>query len=336
MRCRAIATLAAVILAAPPDIRAQGIESEASAGMRCLTLADGADRQVPEYPFEAWKGGLAGRVKVELRFEQPDRAPRSTVLEREGENSFVESVEQFVGKLRVPCLAKEAAPARLVIDYRFKPDERQAVASPTFDPDQQRANDLARCVVHLQGSNRMEYPRALLDEGIQGRVYLRLRFEAPDRPPKIEALAREAAGRLRGAVRRWADGLRMPCHSGAPVAVTMLHIFRIQDSGGYGFKDASLPQFLRSVKAGAGQAVSFDFRTMGCPFDLRFTYLQPLADNRVHELERHDPERQPFLQWLRRVQLDLPEATLDAAFGDQLTLTVPCTRIDLNPKEKTS
>jgi hypothetical protein len=46
-----------------------------------------------------------------------------------------------------------------------------------------------------------------------------------------------------------------------------------------------------------------------------------------------DPARRELTEWLRESELDLPKRSLDAVFGDETTITVPCIKIDLKRKE---
>ena len=55
--------------------------------------------------------------------------------------------------------------------------------------------------------------------------------------------------------------------------------------------------------------------------------------DRVLEIGTHDPSRRPFLDWLRQSVLELPEPTLDSVFADTARFTVPCMKINLQPKD---
>ena len=81
------------------------------------------------------------------------------------------------------------------------------------------------------------------------------------------------------------------------------------------------------------QRVSFDFNTMNCPFEVTLAYRQPYRRNRVGQVGEPHPARQALLEWLAGLELNLPDTTLDAVWGDEVTLTVPCTKINLTPKE---
>jgi hypothetical protein len=108
----------------------------------------------------------------------------------------------------------------------------------------------------------------------------------------------------------------------------------MSDAGEYGFKPLTLPKFLGAVRDMRRQRLEFDFTRMGCPFDVRLTYLQPARKNVVAQFDNDNPARQPFIEWLKGVQLDLPAPSLEAVYADSLTLTVPCTKLNLNSQEQ--
>lgn len=313
--------------------QAQQVTLEPSAAVRCLTPA--ADqRGAPDYPFDAFKAERGGRVKVRLTFHHADEAPDVEVLERDGDAEFATSVRKHVDTFRVPCLSAAETPVQLTQEYIFKPDQRRIVwTHPQDQADAQRSKMLA-CVAHESGDKAPSYPRAQLSDGVQGRVLARLSFEAADRPPKINVFSRGYALGLARAIERWAEGYRMPCHVGAPVAGYWVFVFLFQGDGYYGFQDISLRQWIGNIKDIQKQTVAFDLNTMGCPFDLRIAYRQPYLPNGVGEVGSHDPARRPFLDWLAASELKLSESALDAVFADSARLHVPCLKIDLKPKEK--
>lgn len=311
---------------------AQEAVLEPSAASLCLRGVSGP-LTTPEYPFELLKLGRGGRVLVELTFARPDARPAVQVLEHEGEQDFVEAVERHVRQLRVPCLTSDAAPARLRQDYRFRPDSHE-VGVTDSDPDQQRQERMAACLMHTSGASRPEYPRQALSRGVQGRVLARLRFDASDRPPQVRMYARDNAELLVDALRRFAGGYRVPCYEGtAPLQLTLVYHFVVSGDGGYGFRSVTLPQFIGSMRGIRQQRVEFDLDKMGCPFDVTLTYWQPQFRNDVTAVGKPDARRTQLLEWLRDADLDLSRSHLDAIFGDRVSFTVPCGRIDLKPKE---
>ncbi len=311
---------------------AQQTELDPSPALGCLTPAE-ALRPAPEYPFAAYKTSLAGRVKVALVFKTATSRPNVEVLETEGGDDFVDAVKEAVAGYRVPCL-EAGKPARLVFNFVFKPDDRKVYSSAPTDAADGERRRLMDCAVQAQGSRSPVYPTDAQHDGTQGRVYAKLRFVAPDKPPEVELLFRESAKALARSVRFWLGNKRMPCLQGEPIAFSMGFEFKLGDAQ-YGFKPISLIDLLRSAKDLDKQVLSIDTRTMGCPFNLKLTYLQPQARNWVGQVGNYDPARAPLIEWLSKVELALPSDSLDTVFADTADVTVPCINLQLTPKEKT-
>jgi hypothetical protein len=310
---------------------AQKLELAPSAALECLTpkLSEG---DVPEYPFAAFKRGEAGRVKVALTFTTPDTRPAVKVLEREGDGEFVHAVEDHARKLRVPCHDGGVRPVQLELEFVFKPDDRKVFWQRPVDlADVARKEQLA-CLKQTSSGDTPLYPAWAKARELQGRVLAQARFEAPDRPPVVQVFARPRMRLLADQVKEWTEGYRMPCHQGGPVTVQWTFVYVLDGSGGYGFKPGlSLAQILPLVKGIHEQKIDHDLNIMGCPFDLRLAYRRPGLINQVGEVGVHNPARQPLIDWLAAIELDLPSENLDRVFGDTMLMTVPCGSIHLAP-----
>jgi hypothetical protein len=313
---------------------AQDLRPEPSAVVECLSPPPEL-RGAPEYPFEQWKFHEKGRVKVALEFTAPDRRPSVEVLEREGHLDFVDAVGEHVRTLRVPCLTATQTPARLVIEYIFKPDQREVLYTPPSDADDKRRNAQLACLTHVSGEKKPDYPRLALERKQQGRVLLHMRFDAADRPPEFEVYTGLGLPYLKSAIKRWAQGYRLPCQTGGPVSASIHFVFILEETGGYGFKDITFLQYLRGVKGLKQTTLDVDTNTMGCPFDLSLQYLMPGLPNRVGEIGSRDPARRRLIAWLARSELDVSDEALNSIYADEVRFTVPCVKIDLKPKEKT-
>lgn len=326
----------ALVATGAPAARAQEATLETSAALRCLSPPP-EQRGEPEYPFDAWKASAAGRVKVALVFNGPDLAPEVDVLQREGPDEhvrrFVDAVREHVATLRVPCVAEIGGQARLDIVYVFRPDMRRVEWSRPVDAADPGRALMLRCVVHVDREEKPPFPVWAQRAGVQGRVLARMRFHAKDRPPEVQVYARSMAGELKRVVADWAEELRMPCHEGAPIESVWTYVYRFRDDAAYGFRAITLPQLLGAVRGLRRLTLQLDPNTMGCPFELRLAYRQPDLPNLVGEVGGIDPARRPLLDWLATVDLDLPQRTLDAVYGDTARLQVPCVKIDLKPKE---
>ena len=289
-----------------------------------------AERGTPEYPELEFAVGQAGQVLVDLIFTGPDLRPEVRILRSEGGPEFVASVRRHVRDLRLPCLESADIPARVRINFDFKPLERRGAVPDAVDAD--RAEQVRRlaCVVNDAGP-APSYPYEARLSGTQGRVLVEMRFVNADGPPEITLLARPASEVFLPSVKRWAERFRMPCHTDRPVRTrwTLKYVFKGEER--YGFGRTQLVEFLGSIRGIESQRVRFDFNSMGCPFELRLQYLQPLRPNEVVQISQPNANRQPFLDWLGAAELKLDDKLLDAVFGDRVVLLVPCGSLDLQP-----
>jgi len=328
----------AVVCAAMPfgtGVRAAEPLLEPSEALGCLTSTRGKAAQ-PEFPFVALKHEVSGSVRVQLRFDAPDAAPQLTILAREGATPYLDEFEAAVRRhaesLRVPCQAPGEPAAQIVQQFDFVPATRQVESGTPSDPSEAARRSQVACIAHPR-FQEPNYAVQALRRNVRGRVYTRLRFDAPDQPPVIETLARPSAKPLADEVRRWAEDLRMPCLAGEPVRVSYVFMFGFQGQA-YGMRPMNLVHMLPSVQGIDEQELALDTSTMACPFDVLFQYLQPLARNRVDEQGPTMAQRQPLLDWLHGVQFkfDRPQQA-DAIFADTTVITVPCVQINLKPKE---
>lgn len=322
------ALFAAGLLAAAGAAWAQQVTLEPDAAQRCLT-----GPAEPAYPFGAWKTEVRGTVEVQLRFDAPDRPPVATLKATEGgdaADAFVEAVRAHVAQLRVPCMAPGAAPVRLEQVYVFRPDDRKVYWSRPRSADEASRREMLGCLV--RPAEAPAYPERAERAGVQGVVIGIARYEAPDRPPVITLHARPHARPLLPTARDFLEATRLPCHRGEPLEMAMSFVFRFE---GYaeGLRPLTLNQLLPAVRGLRRTGLTLDTRPMACPFDVKFHFRQPMLPNVVGEVDARDPARRPLIDFLERVDLDLPGRTLDAIYGDTTTITVPCLQIDIPPQE---
>ncbi len=321
----------AMALGGPACVGAQQFTLEPSAAAKCLTRpAEG-----PEYPFAAFKARTKGLVTVALVFKTATDEPSVEVLKSEGDDEFEAEVRKHVKAFRVPCLTDASAPVRLSFSFSFQPDSRKAHwDDPDLSTDESRLQ-MGQCIQHRSGRKALDYPRWAGSGGVHGRILARLTFRSADSAPEFHVYGRRNSLRLTEDVGEWVKGLRMPCHSGEPISLTQTYVFML-DSEAYGFKPGlDFRQLLPTIKGIREQQVAFDTTQMGCPFDVALHYRQPDLPNHVGQLGDVNPARRPLLKWLADSQFDLPERTMDAIYGDTLKFTVPCIKINLQPKEKT-
>ena len=309
-----------------PGAVAQGagptLESD-SAAQRCLVAPEGK----LEYPDGLASAKLGGILRVRLTFRKPDAAPEAEVFFSTVEDPFRTQVLERVFRYRVPCLAPGET---LVVaqEFEYLPgDGRKVHWSDTREEPQGNA---WRC---LLGSDRPpRYPRLSVDKGEQGVVLARLVFSSPDAPPKVEILFDGGRPRLADTVLDFVSEYRLPClaTADAPLRASQVFSFRVKGETQRVFRDSKLADFLGVVDGIESANVRFDFATMGCPFELRFTLLQPYLPNRVGELERRDPNRREFIEWLRKVRFKLPDRMLAQVLGDSMTIAIPCVVLNLS------
>ncbi len=309
------------------------IEQAPSDASRCLTPAP-ADRHAVEYPFTPFKNGEKGRVLAELRFLDPAKPPEVKILESEGGDEFVHAVTRQLAVWRVPCLASGQS-VTLRQEYVFRPDHRKVFWSRTIDNDDGERGKAQACMKHLSGQGAPAYPFAARRDGIQGRVIAELKFDSADAAPSVKIHARPEARALARTIEAWAKDYRVPClKPGVGLNTVITYVFRFEGELAYGLRNVDLRQLLPLVAGIQDQTLSMDTSRMGCPFDIRFVYRRPAMPNAVGSVGNEDPARSVLLDWLTGIELKLPAKDLDAIYGDTATITVPCLKIDLNPKEK--
>lgn len=296
-----------------------------SPALECLTRGS----EPPEYPEELYKRRDGVTLDVDLIFGGPDDAPRVVVKsDMPYDERFERAVRKHVRPFRVPCMKEGEAPVRLRQIYVFTPNDgrKVAVSAPTDDRAEERKAKLA-CITHVQKIKNPGYSRNALLADAQGPVIVNLRFVQPDAPPEIRILG-AAHKLLKEIIEDHSAGLRMPCLEGAPIALNRIYEFKIVTGTRTVLRDTKLPQLLSSARNLATPAF-FNFDEMGCPFDVRLTYFQPYLGNTVRELDTSRPVRKPFLDWLSRLTLDLDEKTNLGVISKQMTVSVPCGKLDL-------
>lgn len=320
----------------PAQAQAPDVQLAPSRVVACLTPPV-ARRGEPEYPFAPWKRGEGGRVLVELVFAGPDLAPEVAVIESQGDDALVQAVKAHVATFRTPCAEAADLPVRLRQDYVFTSDKRKVSWTAPADAADPARRRVLKCMAAKDGSKGPEYPPWARRNEAQGSVLAKLRFTAPDQPPEVSTYAASRAMKqmAQDAVMPWAARLRLPCMEGAAVESVVTFVFRL-DNAAFGFRNIGFLQFLRMAKNLEQPGAAFDTPSMGCPFDVRLQYLQPFFPNRVGQVGEAAAPRQPLLDWLSTLELELGLGQQDAVLGDTVTLTVPCIKIDFNPKEKTS
>lgn len=305
-------------------------ELQPSAVSRCL-LPPEDERGTPEYPFALYKRDVAGRVKASVTFPGGLFGPEVKILDEQGSDGFAGSVRSYLGKLSAPCVP-QGRQATLEFDFVFQPRHELVLVGGPVDPEDAEREKLMTCLMHTDKRPAPDYPAMAERQQLQGRVYALLTFADGRTPPQVQLRHRPSARDLAESVREWAAGLRLPCMAGEPVTLGLIPEFRIEGDS-YGFKPMRLVQFMGLVKDIRRQRIAWDTNEMGCPFELRLTYLQPLAPNQVRQAGTQDLRRKPLLDWLAAAELSAERRMLDALFADTADIAVPCAKFNLNPKE---
>ena len=307
---------------------AQTVELERSAVAACLTLTPG-EAEGPQYPFDAYKSGQPGQVVVDLLFTTPDRRPAVEVVSSSGDGEFIDAVRQHVRHLRVPCLPSGQT-ARLRQEYVFKADGRPVYWGEATDTEDPARKAMLACLKHTSGERAPRYPSEALRRGLQGRVLVLMRFTNDDQAPQVQVLSRPGAQVLADEVTAWVRGYRLPCHSGQPIQSSAVFLFKLEGNS-YGFKALTLQDFAGVVKHLKTEGLQMDTRNMGCPFDVKLNYRQPVQPNQVGVLGAPDIRRQPLVDWLRRAELEVPARSADSVFADTADIHVPCANFAIAP-----
>lgn len=292
--------------------------------MACLGVPDAKLGELPEYPFELFKGDVEGRVKVQLTFTAPDQAPTVKVIEAPNNPNFEVSVRQHVKHLRVPCAQAQDLPFVLVRNYEFKKDSRQTfVLDDDVARSKQRKETLS-CLEHRTGWVHPKYPVEASRRGMQGSVLVSYRFTSANEAPSFVVTAPPELAPLKESTQSWFGGMRLPCYDGTPFHGNVIYRF-VMEGEAYGFKpDVTFQHFVALSSKSRRAALPSTSVEMGCPFDVRLTYFMPHRPNVVRQVGDTDVRRKPLLDWFADLLLQMPKDTGWAVFGDTAAFQVPC------------
>jgi hypothetical protein len=291
----------------------------------CITQAAGAPDR-PDYPAELYETKSSGTVRVALEFTSVELAPAVKVVQLEGDERFQSVVREHVGRYRVAAECAARLPLRAVQVFSFVPNDGRKVSWSRARGGDVQSDFVRGCVRHVRPGTKPDLGRARFREG---RVLARIRFEASGQPPIVSIPDSGAATDLVAAVRTYAEGYRFDCDLKEPVFAQQLFSFVYEDSSRKILRDTDLKTWLAAVRDPAGRPVYFDLDRMACPFEVRLTYWQPAMQHDVGEIGASVAVRRPFLDWLASLSLDVPKGTANAILGEELTIRVPCGKIDL-------
>lgn len=281
--------------------------------LRCLV---GPSAKRPSYPEGMAEQKTGGVFRVRLTFDRADEKPQVEWTYVSAGEPFQRAVLDWIAQYRLPCLDAAAGPVIAVQEFQFVPGDGRKVidgklrgSGPLIPP----------CLVGAE---------TLLDSpGESGTVVASATFVGPSGPPRVE-INFQSGPRLGRAVRQHMEAWRMPCLT-RTLTLQQTYNFRYEGERRSRFGDTTLQTFLASVLGIEKQHVRFDFSTMSCPFEVQFVFFQPFLPNGVGEIERTDPNRREFLEWLKGVELDLKPSLRKQMIGETMTISVPCGVVDL-------
>jgi len=280
-----------------------------------------------KYPERAKELRTSGSLKARLTFTRPDRAPSIEILAWGGSPELADAAEIYLRGYRVPCLGDGQSVAL----------DQEVVFTALADEDTQAAGRTESVWGCLRTPGPFTYMEdmqtgRLIKQKANGTVLLELTFDAPDAPPKLRQLYNSTPNAFATAVEHHASEYRLPCLKSGSGPARMRQAFRFRASTvdrDLVLNDMSLVPFLRAVKDVDKVHVKFDLGTMGCPFKLKWRMYEPADSNDVIEVGPRVAQRQPFMDWLSTLSLDLGKDQMEALLGAQMVLTVPCGTVDL-------
>jgi hypothetical protein len=296
------------------------VESSVSP-MSCLVASS---RTALKYPKAPESSDTTSIVRVRMEFTGKDSPPRATIFFNSADERFAGAVLDFVAAYRLPCLA-EGKTVSATQEFRFRPNEIMAVREAY-----ERLERIASCVSGQ--ADLPNYPWAS-KFGIdpEGTVFAKVTFTRAHEAPKVDIVFDGGDRRLANAALPYLSNYRYVCESGEefPLVMSQSVHFAIEGSRRRRLRDMELVTFLRFIDKAKAPPVFFDFTSMTCPFSVGFELRQPYLPNLVHEREPSDPNRREFVEWLRAVKLDLPEAISRRLIGDTTKIDIPCLVLDL-------
>lgn len=299
--------------------------------LSCLTSTKPQDK-TPAYPQAALAKAATAVTRVRLRFTSADQGPAVDVTFNSGDESFAQAVRAYVGAYRLPCLGRSSAPVDADQEFQFIAPAVRWNYPPLGRTKWTSLAD-AECLAGIKNAEPPWFPRNLSEQGVSGTAVLRIEFISATAPPLVKVLFNGGRPNFADAATVSVQKYRLPClkPEWLPVVATQDFVFI------YGAAEDSnrpepvfpLAKFVSAIRDVRDQKVRFDFNTMGCPFELKFKPYQPYASNVVGQVGDDDPNRRDLIEWLKAVTLDIPDKLMRTAIGRVITVTVPCTVLDL-------
>lgn len=287
--------------------------------LRCLEKGTAAAPTYPEYGLQR---RMAAIVRLRLTFTSPERPPKTEVFfTNDGNEMFTEHVRAYVRAYRLPCLP-EGRQLVATQEFTFTPfDSRKVFYGEVLDEADATPTKVG-CVSNDVG--RLQYRRT-------GNVILAIKSISMDREPEVRVLHSTGPSSVVDQAVEFGKTFRLTCPDEALSKATLRQMIQFRDAAdtAYVLRDLDLLQLIRVSKNWRDKPVYFDLNTMGCPFDLHLTVYQPYDENVVGEVEKPDPNRRAFIQWLKTLSYDFPPRVMPDILGSSTRIRVPCTVLDL-------
>lgn len=312
---------------------AASIKVKSSPELSCLSIIPGDSDQLV-YPDDAVKRKDGGLVEVDIEFNSPTDGPSVSVHADSVAYSLIDAVRGYVKRYRLPCMVPGSETVKLHQSYFFSPNGGRAMMSMVSGNEaSDRVDPQLACMVNVDGTKKPEFPRdaelrSQINRNGVAKFYYKLTFVAPDQPPEIEWIVAAPVDGLKRSVKRYAEGLRLPCMTAGPVSTKFTFNFAIDEGARTYLNDLDLRKMVGMAK-NVPRPAKFNMTEMSCPFDLSIVYRQPYERNVVREFDNTDPLRKPLMDWVSTIELRFGVADSVKVFGDMFTLHVPCGVVDL-------
>lgn len=316
----------------PALARAQGVEFTRAEAASCLAYP--GTTALPEYP-DSFLADAPALVRVEMEFERPDQGPNADLVFSKGNEVFAKIVREHAGRARWPCLVPGQR-VRVLQEFQFIPGKPNRVLASDTAVSRNAADIPSECLDAIRKLPRPQLGYALHHGSDvltkDGKVLVELKFTSPDDAPEMKVLFGDDNRGLVATARRYTAAYRLPCVNAAdPIIAKQVFDYHPRGSVARRLKEEmTIVEFVRAIRNVSEQKVRFDFDTMACPFKFRFEPWMPYASNNVREIEPASPGRRLFLDWARKVTLDIPPELMRTAGGEASTVTVPCGFMDLS------
>lgn len=296
------------------------------ANLDCM-LPVAAELGEPVYPPAAFVNKKNAKVRVVLTFTSADKPPRADITTDEDSSEFKDAVRDYVKRYRLPCFKPNQVPVRTTQQFDFQSEDgRPVVYSDAKLDGRQNFKD---CVTDMQSPN---YPRFSADRGIGGNVVLKMVFVQKDAPPVITVIYDGNHDWLAAAAVAAVAQYRFVCDipTDKPLEAKQDFHFRVEGGPLYRLRDMGLREFLSMVDRADFGRINFDFKTMGCPFDLKITLLRPYAENSVGQYESYNADRKEFVEWLGQLSFLFPKKSKPYLVGESIKVSVPCMVLNIS------